>query len=308
MNNASKKRVIFMGTPQYAESILQYLHEDDRFDIVLVLTQPDRPAGRKKIMTPPPVKIFAEMNSIDIMQPDKLNDPSIEKSLRQKDPDFIIVAAYGQILPKSILGIAPCINLHASLLPEYRGASPIQQAILNGDRYTGVSAMLMEQGLDSGPVLGYEYIEIGRDTGLKTLTATLTDMAAKLTPKILARFDQLMPVKQHGSSASICKKIKRSDGEVDMSSAIAVYGKYRAFEGWPGIYLPNGLKLKRIVLADEKGRHRPGEILLFEDESMIIGCLAGAVRVEMVQPSSKKEMTARSYAVGRGLEVGDSIF
>ncbi len=308
MDISEKKRVVFMGTPHYAESILRRLYDDGRFDIVLVLTQPDRPVGRKRVVTPPPVKLFAVENGLELMQPESLKSESVEMAISRKRPDFIVVAAYGQILPVNILDIAPSINLHASLLPKYRGASPIQQAILNGDRYTGITAMLMEKGLDSGPVLGYSYVEIGEDMGLEELGETLTLTAARFTPEVLSRFDTLMPIPQHDSSATICKKIRRSDGEVDMSDAVALYRRYRAFEGWPGVFLPNGLKLKRLTLVDREGVHIPGEILSFDGESMVIGCSVGAVRVERVQPSSKKEMSAKSYAVGRGLVLGDSIF
>lgn len=148
-----KKKIVYMGTPRYAEAILETLIAADDMEVVLVLTQPDRPVGRKKVMTPPPVKTAAEAGGIPVLQPNRLRDEGIEECIRKTEPDFIVVAAFGQILPKSILDIAPCINLHASLLPQYRGASPVQQSLLNGDSITGVTSMLMEEGLDTGPML-----------------------------------------------------------------------------------------------------------------------------------------------------------
>jgi methionyl-tRNA formyltransferase len=147
-----KYKIVYMGTPYYAKEILNTLIEADDMEVSLVLTQPDRPVGRKKVLTPPPVKTLALEHGIDVLQPNRLSDEGIEDAIKKVNPDFIVVAAFGQILPKSILDIAPCINLHASLLPQYRGASPVQQSLLNGDEKTGMTSMLMEEELDTGPM------------------------------------------------------------------------------------------------------------------------------------------------------------
>ena len=151
------KRVVYMGTPHYAKEILQTLIEDKKIEIPLVITQPDRKAGRRGDLKPPAVKILAQEYNLEILQPTRLSDEGIYDAIVNAEPHYIVVAAFGQLLPKNILDIAPCINLHASLLPQYRGASPVQQSLLNNDKFTGVTAMLMEEGLDSGPILGYRY-------------------------------------------------------------------------------------------------------------------------------------------------------
>ncbi|HFQ61168.1 MAG TPA: methionyl-tRNA formyltransferase, partial [Epsilonproteobacteria bacterium] len=145
-----RNKIVYMGTPHYAKEILEALVNAEDMNVSLVLTQPDRPVGRKKVLTPPPVKVLAEEHDIKVLQPSRLSEEGIFEAIEKEKPDFIIVAAFGQILPKNILDIAPCINLHASLLPQYRGASPVQQSLLNGDEKTGVTSMLMEEGLDTG--------------------------------------------------------------------------------------------------------------------------------------------------------------
>jgi methionyl-tRNA formyltransferase len=150
-------RIVFMGTPDYAEIILENLIK--KYEVVAVYTQPDKPVGRKRVLTPPPVKVLAQKHNIKVFQPTSLKNEV--QNIKNLNPDFIVVAAFGQILPKDILEIAPCINLHASLLPKYRGASPIQSAILNSDKFTGITAMKMDVGLDTGDILGYEYLLLG---------------------------------------------------------------------------------------------------------------------------------------------------
>ena len=155
-------KVVYMGTPEYAKVILESLINHSEICVDLVLTQPDRPVGRKKVLTPPPVKVLAQKCDIEVLQPNSLKEDDIKDAIASKKPDFIVVAAFGMLLPKDILDIAPCINLHASILPKYRGASPIQQAILNGDEFSGVTAMLMDEGLDTGDMLGFKFIKTNR--------------------------------------------------------------------------------------------------------------------------------------------------
>jgi len=302
------KKIVYMGTPHYAQEILQALLDADDMDVSLVLTQPDRPVGRKKVLTPPPVKALALTHGIDILQPNRLSDAGIEEAIRAQNPDFIVVAAFGQILPKAILDIAPCINLHASLLPKYRGASPVQQALLNGDKVTGVTSMLMEEGLDTGPMLEKIYFEIPDDMRLFALMQQLTKDAATLTLSTLRRFESITPEPQNEAEATLCKKIKKSDGEVDFEDAKVVYNKYRAFEGWPGIFASNGTKFDAMRLIDSQAEHTPFEILAIEDEGVILGCRRGSLLVGTLQPPSKKAVGAKAYCNGRGLKVGDTLF
>ncbi len=296
-----------MGTPHYAKEILETLINAEDMDVSLVLTQPDRPVGRKKVMTPPPVKVLAEEHGIDVLQQNRLSDEGIAEAIKAANPDFIIVAAFGQLLPKSILDIAPCINLHASLLPQYRGASPVQQSLLNGDEKTGVTSMLMEEGLDTGDILEKVEFIIPKEMRLHALMQQLTVDACELTLSTVRNFKTITPQKQDESQATLCKKIKKSDGEIDFGDAVVIYNKYRAFEGWPGIFAANGTKFDGMSLVEEETAHKAAEILAFEEESVIVGCSRGALKIETLQPASKKAMTAKAYCVGRGLKVGNSI-
>jgi methionyl-tRNA formyltransferase len=302
-----KNKIVYMGTPHYAREILESLINADDMEVVLVLTQPDRPVGRKKILTPPPVKVLAEEHNIEVLQPNRLSDEGMFEAIRDANPDYIIVAAFGQILPKNILDIAPCINLHASLLPQYRGASPVQQSLLNGDEKSGVTSMLMEEGLDTGDILEIVEFVIPEDMRLHALMQQLTDDACELTLSTVRNFKSISPQKQNEAEATLCKKIKKSDGEVGFDDAVSIYNKYRAFEGWPGIFASNGTKFDGVELADKESEYKAYEILRFEEESVVIGCTKGALKIDTLQPASKKAMSAKAYCVGRGLKIGSKI-
>jgi len=297
-----------MGTPHYAKEILDTLIKADDMDVTLVLTQPDRPVGRKKLLTPPPVKVLAAEHNIEVLQPNRLSDEGIEDAIKEADPDFIVVAAFGQILPKSILDIAPCINLHASLLPQYRGASPVQQSLLNGDEKTGVTSMLMEEGLDTGPMLEKVEFVIPEDMRLHALMEQLTVDACQLTLSTLRNYHTIEAEIQDEAQATLCKKIKKSDGEIDFDDASVIYNKYRAFEGWPGIFTADGTKIDGLNIIDRTSDNNVMQILSFDGESVVVGCRKGALKIASLQPASKKAMSARSYCVGRGLKVGDTLF
>ena len=304
---SSPGRVVYMGTPHYARMILQHLLDAEDMQVTLVVTQPDRPVGRKRVLTPPPVKELAAGHGIEVLQPLRLTEEGIAERIAEEKPDFIVVAAFGQILPRSILDIAPCINLHASLLPRYRGASPVQQSLLNGDRYSGVSAMLMEEGLDSGPVLGFSCFRIPDEMRLGGLMEELSEEACILTLDTLRHFEMLDPQPQIRALASYCKKIRRSDGEISFDDAGAIYDKYRAFEGWPGIFTSGGLKLIGMKVVERDEPHRKAVILSIEKSGVVIGCERGSIKLESVQPPSKKPMDAVSYLRGRGLQLGDTL-
>ena len=302
-----KYKIVYMGTPHYAKEILKTLIEAEDMKVSLVITQPDRPVGRKKVLTPPPVKVLALDHGIEVLQPNRLSDEGIEDAIKKVKPDFIVVAAFGQILPKSILDIAPCINLHASLLPQYRGASPVQQSLLNGDQKTGVTSMLMEEGLDTGPMLEKIEFVIPSDMRLHALMAQLTSDACRLTLSTIRNYESITPQMQDDTQASLCKKIKKSDGEVDFEDASLIYNKYRAFEGWPGIFTTDGTKIDGIRLVDTTSKNNILEILSFDEEAVVVGCRKGALKIGSLQPASKKPMSAKAYCVGRGLKVGDTL-
>ncbi|MBU1669034.1 methionyl-tRNA formyltransferase [bacterium] len=299
--------VVYMGTPHYAKEILQTLIDDEKIVVPLVITQPDRKAGRKNELKAPDVKLLALEHEMNILQPEKLSDEGVYEAIVEAKPDFIVVAAFGQLLPKSILDIAPCINLHASLLPQYRGASPVQQSLLNGDEFTGVTAMLMEEGLDSGPILGYRYFKIPETMLLPELMNRLSDDACALTTDILHRFDSIAPLEQTRADATYCKKIKKADGLVDFSSASQFYDKYRAFEGWPGIFVEGGMKIKDVKLVETNSRNVMGTILEIKEGTVVVACAEGSLEIGTLQPASKKAVNAKAYCIGRGLRVGHTL-
>ncbi len=303
-----KYKIVYMGTPHYAREILETLIDAEDMDVSLVLTQPDRPVGRKKVLTPPPVKVVAEEHGIEVLQPVRLLDEGMFEAIRDAKPDYIVVAAFGQILPKNILDIAPCINLHASLLPQYRGASPVQQSLLNGDEKTGVTSMLMEEGLDTGDILQMVEFVIPENMRLHALMAQLTKDACRLTLSTIRNFKTITPQAQNEAEATLCKKIKKPDGEIDFEDAVQIYNKYRAFEGWPGIFAANGMKFDEIELIEYEKSHKAVEILAFDEESIVVGCSKGSLKIGSIQPSSKKAMSAKAYCVGRGLKVGHTLF
>lgn len=300
-------KVIFMGTPDYAEKILARLIEEKEIEVVAVYTQPDKPVGRKKIMTPPVVKVLAEQNSIKVYQPNRLRDEEVVEELLKIECDYIVVAAYGQILPREVLDHAPCINLHASILPQYRGASPIQQTLLNDDARTGVTAMLMEEGLDTGDILKIVKMDVDADMMVEPLFDALTNIAVDLTVDVLENFHSYNPMKQDESLATHCKKITKKDGEVDFSDAKDIYNKYRAFTPWPGIYLSSGLKLKKIAFVEGESHGIAGQIIAIDSESIVVSCERGSLKIVSVQPNSKKEMNVLAYINGKRLKIEDTL-
>ncbi len=301
------KKILFMGTPDYAKVILNGLIEENTLEVVGVYTQPDKPVGRKKILTPPPVKVLAKAHNIPVFQPYTLKDEKEIECVLDFDVDFIIVAAYGQILPKEIVKNKICINLHASILPKYRGASPIQMALLNGDEQTGVTAMLMDEGLDTGDIIKISKTDIKKDEVAPQLFERLSLMAKDLTLDVVKNFSGYTPKPQDEKNASYCKKITKKDGVVTLENAKDVYNRYRAYYSWPGIFLESGLKLKKIGLNDDSSSNTPGEILDINEEYVTVGCTKGSVNIYTLQAPSKKETTAYSYINGKRLKVGDSL-
>ena len=300
-------KIIFMGTPDYAGRILEKIITTAGIEVVAVYTQPDKLVGRKKILTPPIVKTIALQNGISVYQPNRLRDEDIIKEVISIECDYIVVAAYGQILPKEILNHAPCINLHASILPHYRGASPIQQTLLNGDTTTGVTAMLMDEGLDTGDIIKIATIDVGADEMAESLFERLADVASDLTVDVLQNFATFTPQKQNEALASHCKKITKQDGEIAFENAEEIFNKYRAFTPWPGIYLASGLKLKEIKLLENKSQNESGKILQIEKNAIIVGCKQGTLQVSRVQPESKNEMDVLSYINGKRLNLADTL-
>ena len=303
------KRILFMGTPDYATTIFSELLQSN-YEIIGLFTQPDKPVGRKQILTAPHIKQYClDLNlEIPIFQPLKLRgNEEAKQQIEDIKPDFIIVAAYGQILPREILDIAPCINLHASLLPKYRGASPIQESLLNDDSYTGVTSMLMEEGLDSGDILAFQYLKVTPTMEVSAAFEELSKIAAKLTITTLDNFENIKPLKQNEAEVSFCKKIKKEDGLVDFSDAKRLILKYKAYSYWPGIFLSSELKLKDIELNEEISINNPGEILEIKKDYILVACEKGSLKIKTLQAPSKKAISSVDFVRGQRLEVGNII-
>ncbi len=231
-----KKSIFFLGTPEFAVPSLRALLESDAFDVKLVITQPDKPVGRKQLVTPPPVKTLALEHGIPVFQPENLNSAWKDRPVKEQ-PDFLVVVAYGQILKQDVLDaskIAP-VNVHASVLPRWRGASPLQHAILSGDTESGVTVQQIVKELDAGAILGKAVIELDpRET-----TETLHDKLSKLGAELLLRTlsEPLNPEEQDPSGVTLCRKLSRSDGDVDAATMTAeeIDRKVRALVPWPGV-------------------------------------------------------------------------
>jgi methionyl-tRNA formyltransferase len=300
-------RIIFMGTPAYATEILRTLMDADDIEVVAVYTQPDKPVGRKGVLTPSSVKVLAQEKNIPIYQPARLRDNDTVDELLTIPCDLIIVAAYGQILPKAILEYVPCINLHASILPGYRGASPIQQALLNDDTVTGVTAMWMNEGLDTGDIIQIKSIAIASDEMVDSLYTRLTELACDLTLDVIRTWDRKSAFAQENSKASHCKKISKSDGLIIFDNAREIYNRYRAFMPWPGIFTESGLKIKTLSLEESESIGQEGEIIAIDSVSIVVQCAKGSLRVTTLQAPSKQETSAVAYLNGKRLGCGNIL-
>ncbi|MDD4856235.1 MAG: methionyl-tRNA formyltransferase [Sulfuricurvum sp.] len=300
-------RIIFMGTPEYATQILRTLVDANDVEVVAVYTQPDKPVGRKALLTPPNVKVFVQEKNIPIYQPNRLCDKDIVEHLLTIPCDLIVVAAYGQILPKAILDYVPCINLHASILPHYRGASPIQQSLLNDDKMSGVTAMWMDEGLDTGAIIQTMTLEIVPDEMVESLYTRLTHMACDLTLEVIRTWDRHSAVAQDNEKASHCKKISKSDGLITFDEAREIHNRYRAFTPWPGIFTESGLKIKALTLEEEESEGKAGEIIAIDVTSIVVQCSKGSLRLITLQAPSKQETSSVAYLNGKRLVCGNTL-
>jgi methionyl-tRNA formyltransferase len=301
----NKIKLIYAGTAEIATPLLRSLKRDERFEISLVITQIDRPAGRKMEFTPSPVKKEAEKLEIPIFQPDNINDPESIKKIKAENPDVMIVMAYGQILNTDVLNIPKqgCLNIHASLLPKYRGASPIQSALLNQEKETGISIMKMVEKMDAGPVFAKLPAPIEKDDNAIILAEKLAHLAAHQSRDILysALTEKLKPEEQDEKSATYCIKIKKEDGNInwDESSNI-IAAKIRAFAGWPGTYTYfNGKRLKILEDKSDDSEHdqNPGTVFNLNDQ-IAIAAKKGAVVISQLQLEGKNSQNINDFING----------
>lgn len=303
-------RIIYMGTPDFAVPALERLVESSH-EVVAVFTQPDKPRGRKMIMTPPDVKVCAEKYNIPVYQPNTFKDGEALKIIEDYNPDTIVVAAYGKILPKAVLD-APkygCINIHGSLLPKYRGASPIQQAVLNGDKITGITTMLMDVGLDTGDILLQVETEIGENETSGELFDRLAVLGGDLLMDTLSSLEkgEITPKKQDESLASHTVKIDKTSCLIDFSkTAVEVHNQVRGLNPWPVATTRIGEKNVKVYstkLCKKNGKE--GTILSVKP--LIVACGEGSVEICQLQPEGKKQMTAEAFVAGHKLQVGEII-
>ena len=302
-------KIVYMGTPDFAVSPLRALH-DAGHDIVLAITQPDAVRDRGKKVKFSPVKEEALRLGIEVIQPERIkNDREAIDRIKSENPDIIAVAAFGQILPKEVLDIPKlgCINVHASLLPRFRGASPIQRAIMEGDEKTGVTIMYMEEGLDTGDMLAKKSVEIDHKTA-DELHDELSALGAELLVDTVGRIREIKAVKQDDSMATYAGLITKGDGKIDFSrTPQEIERQIRAFDPWPGAYCGYGdgqMKIWKAECLDGERKGVPGEICGVSDEGIDILCGGGILRVEEIQLPGKKRIEVKAFLRGNFIEKG----
>lgn len=308
---AARPRIAFMGTPEFAVPSLAVCH--DLGEVVLVVTQPDRPKGRSREPQPPPVKVWARERGLPVAQPEKLKATRFHEELARHSPDVAVVAAYGRILPPEVLAVPPkgCLNIHGSLLPKYRGAAPIQWAIANGEAETGVCLMQMDPGLDTGPVFACRAIPIGpEDTG-GSMHDTLSQLGAELLRSELPAYlaGERTAVPQDSARASLAPMLAKEDGRLALHlGARLAEARVRGFTPWPGAFATVGGKLLKVLKAKVgSGRGEPGEVLSAGPAGIEVACAEGSLVLLEVQPEGKRPMSAAQFLAGHPLAPGARV-
>ncbi|WP_139490179.1 methionyl-tRNA formyltransferase [Brevibacillus dissolubilis] len=297
-----------MGTPDFATQSLEALIEAG-YDVVGVVTQPDRPVGRKQVMTPPPVKETAEKHNLPVYQPEKIKQPEALAEIMAIQPDLIVTAAYGQILPKALLDVPKhgCINVHASLLPKYRGGAPIHKCIVDGEKESGVTIMYMVEALDAGDMLSKVVVPIEERDTVGLLHDKLAVAGAKLlietVPQLLA--GEITAVPQNHDEATFAPNIKRTDEKIDWNKpATAIYNQVRGLNPWPVAYTTCEGKVWKIwwveKIKETGSQGTPGTIISREEDGLIVACGEGTVKLMEIQPEGKKRMSVFDYLRGAG--------
>ena len=309
-------KVVFMGTPDFAVPSLEELSKNH--EVLCVVCQPDKPKGRGKKMVFPVVKEKALELGIEVHQPEKINNAEFIDELEKYEADIFVVAAYGQILNERILNMPKygCINVHGSLLPQYRGAGPIQKSIMDGCDKTGVTIMQMEKGLDTGPVYELHRMAMPEQITTGELEQQLSQLAGEKIGDCLIRVTEgLVPVAQGTEGVTVSVKIRKTDGAVDFrEDAMVIARKVRAFYGWPSMTFRAALKNRTInvKIMRAKGiscetQGQPGEFIAYTNNQMMIRCGNGALAIERVLPEGKKEMPVSDFLNGCHISVGDIL-
>lgn len=307
-------KAVFMGSPDFAVPSLQAVAKT--CDLRAVVSQPDRPAGRGRKLKPPAVKVAAEALGIPVLQPTKVRDGGLAKALRELEPEIILVTAYGRILPEEILRLPKygCINVHASLLPRWRGAAPIQRAVLAGDPRTGVAIMQMDLGCDTGDVFEMVETEIGPDETSGELFERLAVLGGDALEDFLRRFPEVAPAQAQDHDAAVhAAKLEKSEGELDFSkTAEELHNHVRGMDPWPGAYThlsvgddePLRIKVFASRLSDHEATADPGTVVAVDDAGVHVACGRGTLCLGELQAAGKRRGPAKSFADGRGLTAG----
>ncbi len=299
-----KPRIIFCGTPSLAVPVLKSLLNDERFEVAAVVTQPDMPAGRSLTLTAPPIKILAQSYGLPVFQPAKISHCLDE--LRALSPEVIVVLAYAQIIPKSILDLPPagCVNLHASLLPKYRGASVLQAPIMNGDTETGITIMRMDETLDTGPIISQAHYILKQNETADSLGQALSELGARLLPDILSQYleKKIQPQTQHNDQASYVGRLEKKDGIIDwLKTATEIERFVRAMTSWPSAWTwINGKQLK-ILEVDQSpialNTYKPGKTFVY-NSNVAVQCGTDCLSIRRLQLEGKKPMTSQEFMRG----------
>ncbi|MEG2515567.1 MAG: methionyl-tRNA formyltransferase [Acidaminococcaceae bacterium] len=307
-------RILFMGSPEFAVDSLAALVNSSH-EVLAVVTQPDRPKGRGQKLIMTAVKAYALEQNLPVLQPAKISTPEFMTTVQNLAPDLIVVAAFGQFLSKKMLELPTygCINVHASLLPRYRGAAPIHYAILQGEQEAGVTIMQMDVGMDTGAMLAKASVPVTPNMTMGELHDELKVLGADLLLKVIEMIEAktLVPEIQNNVQATYASLLTRAMEKIDWAQpALNIHNKVRGFNPWPGTYtqLPNGKVLKlwqTRVLADSYPQVKPGTVVTLEKDYFVVACGQQSLAVLEVQPESKKRMSAGVFSNGHGIQVGD---
>lgn len=325
-------RVVFMGTPDFAVGALESLIEAGH-QVTAVVTQPDKPKGRGKELQMTPIKVCAQKHGIPVFQPVKIREPEAVETLRSYQADIFVVAAFGQILPEEILSMPRygCVNIHASLLPKYRGAGPIQWAIINGEKITGVTIMRMDKGLDTGDMLFKTEVEIAPRETADTLHDKLAEAGARLIVEALAKIEagDVTSVKQNDADSCYAKMLNKSMGKIDWQmEAEKLDCLIRGLISWPGasaVYRGKTLKIWEEEAVSEQelmtweglpgqregtfaGNAQPGTVIRVEKDAFFVQTGKGALKILSVQPEGKKRMAVKDFLLGYPMKPGETLF
>jgi methionyl-tRNA formyltransferase len=308
--------IVFMGTPDFAVPCLRKLVEQG-YKVVGVVTQPDRPVGRKRTLTPPPVKAEAGRHGIPVLQPEKLRDPDAMKRVISLQPDLIVTAAYGQILPETLLHVPAngCINVHASLLPKYRGGAPIHRSIIEGEKETGVTIMYMVKALDAGDMLSKVAVPIGIEDTVGSLHDKLSEAGSELLiqtlPDLLS--GKISGTPQDHEQATYAPNLNREDERIDWSEdSLSIYNRVRGLNPWPVAFTTINGEVMKIWKADVPSlhsksieKHSPGTVLEVDPKGIVVATGEGAISLIEIQPAGKKRMSVSDYVRGSAIHNGD---